>query len=221
MEAAHMGRRTLVALALVGPLVTVAVASAAVHQVAEHKRAAVTARDLTTLFGAAYGVLEGAESIERALGAALGTRDSGLRYVPQYQAAAAAMREDLETVERLAGLVPECARAAREVVRPFADASRAADRVVTALRSHDQDRAVVAGYEFQAAITLTRDAARAMVEVARAALPRRLIALTSAPVQAGAAAPLWAGGLGAAAAALVFWGALARSRMRPSETAST
>jgi hypothetical protein len=207
-------RRVLVALALVGPLIAGAVASAASRRVEEQRKSAAVARDLTTLFGAAYGVLQGAESAQRALSSALATRDAGVRFVPQYQAAAAGMRDDLGTVARLVGLAPECTAAVRDVSRPYADAIFAADRVVGALRRHDRDRAVVAGYEFQAAISLTRDAAQALVEAVHAVVPRRLGTLAGAAEEPPpATAPLWAGGLGAAVVALVLWGAMSRPRL--------
>jgi hypothetical protein len=220
IKPAVIDRRVLVALALVGPLIAAAVASAASHRVEEQRRTAAVARDLTTLFGAAYGVLQGAESAQRALSSALATRDAGVRFVPQYQAAAAGMRDDLGTVARLMALAPECSPAARDVARPYADATTAADRVVGALRRHDRDRAVVAGYEFQAAIALTRDAAQALVETVHAVVPRRLGALAGAAEPTPpATAPLWAGGLGAAVVALVLWGTLARARLHPEPSA--
>jgi hypothetical protein len=217
IEVAPISRRALIALALVGPILAAgAVASAASRLVEEQRRTAATARDLTTFFGAAYGVLSGAETAQRALASALAARDTGVRFVPQYQAAAAALREDLTTVSRLMSLAPECSAAARDVARPFEDAAAAADRVVRALRRHDHERAVVAGYEFQAAIALTRDAAAALVEMAAAVVPRRLAGTDSTP----ASARLWAGGLGAAAVGLVLWGALARPRVRTRTTHS-
>jgi hypothetical protein len=222
VKAAPIDRRVLVALALLGPLVAAAVASGASRMVQEQRRTAATARDLTTFFGAAYGVLQAAESAQRALVAALAARDTGVRFVPQYQAAAAALRAELTTVSRLTPLAPECSPAARDVARPFEDAAAAADRVVGALRAHDHDRAVVAGYEFQAAIALTRDAAQALVEVVHASLPRRLGALTDASDPApGPRDSIWAAALGAVAVALVIWGALGRGRVRRAHPATT
>jgi hypothetical protein len=187
----------------------------------EQRRSAAMARDLTTFFGAAYGVLQGAEAAQRALAGALAARDTGVRFVPQYQAAAAALREDLGTVSRLTALAPECSGAARDVARPFEDASLAADRVVGALRAHDRERAVVAGYEFQAAIALTRDAAQALVDAVHASLPRRLDAVAGEPVgQPDGSAPFRAGALGAAAVALVLWAALSRFRWRAEQPAT-
>jgi hypothetical protein len=216
MEAGQTSRRALITLAAIGPVLAAgAVASAASRVVEQQRRSAAAARDLTTFFGAAYGVLSGAEAAQRALASALAARDGGLPFVPRYQSAAAALREDLTTVSRLAALAPECAAAARDVARPFEDASGAADRVVGALRRHDRERAVLAGYEFQAAIALTRDAAQALVEQAAAALPVRLARTAGGPPTPA----LWAGGLGAGAVALVLWGALARLRGRAPATA--
>jgi hypothetical protein len=217
IERAPISRRALVALVLIGPIVAAAaVASGASRMVERQRRSAATARDLTTFFGAAYGVLSGTETAQRSLTSALAARDTGVRFVPQYQAAAAALRDDMSTVSRLVARAPECSGVALDVARSFEDASVAADRVVGALRSHDREGAVVAGYEFQAAITLTRDAAQALVEAAAATLPRRLAG--PAPVTN---APLWAGGLGTAVVALVLWGALTRRRLRaPSRSPS-
>jgi hypothetical protein len=210
IEGTPISRRALVALVLIGPIVAaVAVASGASRMVERQRRSATTARDLTTFFGAAYRVLAGAEAAQRALASALAARDTGVRFVPQYQTAAAALRGDMTTVSRLIAGAPECAGIALDVARSFDDAGVAGDRVVDALRGHDHERAVVAGYEFQAAITLTRDAAQALVQAAAATLPRQLAG--PPPVTN---APLWAGALGTAVVALVLCGALTRLRLR-------
>jgi hypothetical protein len=208
-------RRTLLALALVGPLVTSVVAAATAGLVEEQRRSAATARDLTTLFGATYGVLEGAEAVQRALGSALSARDTSIRFVGQYRTAEAATRRELATAAALAALVPECSAGVREVGRSFDEASSAADGVIRALRLRDREGAVRAGYEFQAAIALTRDAARALVEAAHDAIPSRVASLAH-PGRPGLGAtwPLGVAGVTSLAMALVLWAALTRYARR-------
>jgi hypothetical protein len=206
----------VVALVLVGPLMAAAIFAGASRVVDEQRRSAAAARDLTALFAAAYGVLAGAEAAQRTLSAALAARDSGLRFVPRYESAERTLEQDRATVARLAGLVPELAAAARELDRPLDDAALAARRVVGALRTRDREGAVMAGYEFTAAITLARDAAQALVDAAAVSIPRQLgvVVGRNEPARVMGTGPLWSGGMGALAVALVMWGVLARPVVR-------
>jgi hypothetical protein len=218
-RAGGLDRRAVLATALVGPLVAAAIFAGASRVVDEQRRSAAAARDLTTLFAASYGVLSGTEAAQRTLSAALAARDSGLRFIPPYESAERALDRDRATVARLSGLVPELAATARELDRPLDDAAVAARRVVEALRGRDRERAVTAGYEFTASITLARDAAQSLVDAAAVAIPRKLgaaVGRTERP--ASPAGPLWSGGFGGLAVVLMMWGVLARPVVRLSRS---